>query len=123
MLVWNLLVALASVLGLIAVAAFFTMVLAPAVDFFEHRAGLKRGVATTVNGFRFPAEIIVLSVGWDLRHGVSYPDVRSCWPSVGSKRTSGCSASYRDVDELLAERGIEADTPTTAGDVNARSAS
>jgi predicted PurR-regulated permease PerM len=47
-LVWNLLVALASVLGLIAVAAFFTVVLAPAVDFFEHRAGLKRGVATTV---------------------------------------------------------------------------
>ncbi len=47
-LVWNLLVALVTVLSLIAVAAFFTVVLAPAVDFFEHRLHLRRGLATTV---------------------------------------------------------------------------
>jgi len=36
-------------------------------------------------GFRFPAEVIVLGVRWYLRFGLS----------------------YRDVEELLAERGIE----------------
>ena len=35
-------------------------------------------------GFRFPPEEIMLAVGWYLRHGLS----------------------YRDVEELLAERGI-----------------
>ena len=38
-------------------------------------------------GFRFPPDIIVLAVRWYLRFGLS----------------------YRDVEELLAERGIEAD--------------
>lgn len=38
-------------------------------------------------GFRFPPEIIVLTVRWYLRFGLS----------------------YRDVEELLAERGIEVD--------------
>jgi transposase-like protein len=38
-------------------------------------------------GFRFPSEIIVLAVRWYLRYGLS----------------------YRDVEELLAERGIEVD--------------
>ena len=38
-------------------------------------------------GFRFPAEVIVLAVRWYLRYGLS----------------------YRDVEELLAERGIEVD--------------
>jgi transposase, IS6 family len=41
-------------------------------------------------GFRFPAEIIVLAVRWYLRYGLS----------------------YRDVEELLAERGIEVDHVT-----------
>jgi transposase-like protein len=41
-------------------------------------------------GFRFPPEVIVLSVRWYLRFGVS----------------------YRDVEELLAERGIEVDHAT-----------
>jgi IS6 family transposase len=41
-------------------------------------------------GFRFPPEIIVLAVRWYLRYGLS----------------------YRDVQELLAERGIEADHVT-----------
>ena len=38
-------------------------------------------------GFRFPAEVIVLAVRWYLRFGLS----------------------YRDVEELLTERGIEVD--------------
>ncbi|HEY5013489.1 MAG TPA: IS6 family transposase [Acidimicrobiia bacterium] len=38
-------------------------------------------------GFRFPSEIIVLAVRWYLRYGLS----------------------YRDLEELLAERGIEVD--------------
>jgi transposase, IS6 family len=41
-------------------------------------------------GFRFPLEIIVLAVRWYLRFGLS----------------------YRDVEELLAERGIEVDHVT-----------
>jgi hypothetical protein len=38
-------------------------------------------------GFRFPADVIMVAVGWYLRYGLS----------------------YRDVEELLAERGIEVD--------------
>jgi len=38
-------------------------------------------------GFRFPPEVITLAVRWYLRFGLS----------------------YRDVEELLAERGIEVD--------------
>jgi transposase-like protein len=41
-------------------------------------------------GFRFPAEVIVLAVRWYLRY----------------------SLSYRDVEELLAERGVEVDHVT-----------
>src|SRR3954466_12329996 len=41
-------------------------------------------------GFRFPAEVIVVAVRWYLR----------------------CGLSYRDVEELLAERGIEVDHVT-----------
>jgi transposase-like protein len=41
-------------------------------------------------GFRFPAEAIVVAVRWYLRYGLS----------------------YRDVEELLAERGIEVDHVT-----------
>jgi hypothetical protein len=39
------------------------------------------------SGFRFPREVIVLAVRWYLRFGLS----------------------YRDVEELLAERGIDVD--------------
>ena len=42
------------------------------------------------DGYRFPPEIIVLAVRWYLRYGLS----------------------YRDVEELLAERGIEVDHVT-----------
>jgi hypothetical protein len=38
-------------------------------------------------GFRFPPEVIVVAVRWYLRYGMS----------------------YRDVEELLAERGVEVD--------------
>jgi len=41
-------------------------------------------------GYRFPSEIIVLAVRWYLRYGLS----------------------YRDVEELLGERGIEVDHVT-----------
>lgn len=41
-------------------------------------------------GFRFPPEVITLAVGWYLRFGLS----------------------YRDVEELLAERGITVDHVT-----------
>jgi transposase-like protein len=41
-------------------------------------------------GYRFPREVIAVSVRWYLRYGLS----------------------YRDVEELLAERGIEVDHVT-----------
>ncbi len=41
-------------------------------------------------GFRFPAEVIVVAVRWYLRYGLS----------------------YHDVEELLAERGVEVDHVT-----------
>src|SRR5438874_5220826 len=41
-------------------------------------------------GFRFPAEVIVVAVRWYLRYGLS----------------------YRDVEELLAERGVDVDHVT-----------
>ena len=41
-------------------------------------------------GFRFPADVILLAVRWYLRFGLS----------------------YRDLEELLAERGVEADHVT-----------
>lgn len=41
-------------------------------------------------GYRFPPEIIMLAVRWDLRYGLF----------------------YRDVEELLGERGIEVDHVT-----------
>jgi hypothetical protein len=49
-----------------------------------------RPVATSLSafaGFQFPPEVIILAVRWYLRFGLS----------------------YRDVEELLAERGVEVD--------------
>jgi IS6 family transposase len=43
-------------------------------------------------GFRFPQEVITVAVRWYLRHRLS----------------------YRDMEELLAERGIEVDHVTAA---------
>jgi transposase-like protein len=48
------------------------------------------GRAVRLRGLRFPPDIIVLAVRWYLRFGLS----------------------YRDVEELLAERGIEVDHVT-----------
>jgi IS6 family transposase len=45
------------------------------------------GPCSAFKGFRFPPEIIVLAVRWYLRYGLS----------------------YRDLEELLAERGVEVD--------------
>jgi transposase, IS6 family len=53
----------------------------------------RRAMPTEVSafvGFRFPAEVIVLAVRWYLRYGLS----------------------YRDVEELLHERGVEVDHVT-----------
>ena len=46
--------------------------------------------ASAFSGYRFPAEVIVVAVRWYLRFGLS----------------------YRDVEELLAERGVEVDHVT-----------
>jgi hypothetical protein len=52
------------------------------------RSSLRSQLAFT--GFRFPGEMIVLAVRWYLRYGLS----------------------YRDIEELLAERGVEVDHVT-----------
>jgi IS6 family transposase len=52
-------------------------------------AGLKVD-RSAFTGFRFPPEVITLAVRWYLRYGLS----------------------YRDVEELLAERGVEVDRVT-----------
>ena len=49
-----------------------------------------RRTASVFAGFRFPPEVISLAVRWYLRYGLS----------------------YRDVEELLAERGIDVDHVT-----------
>ena len=46
--------------------------------------------SSAFSGFRFPPEVILLAVRWYLRFGLS----------------------YRDLEELLAERGIEVDHVT-----------
>jgi IS6 family transposase len=47
-------------------------------------------VSPSFAGFRFPPEVVLLAVRWYLRYGLS----------------------YRDVEELFAERGIEVDHVT-----------
>ena len=59
------------------------------------RAGHETGVmssspASAFAGFRFPREVISVAVRWYLRYGLS----------------------YRDVEELLAERGVNVDHVT-----------
>ena len=50
----------------------------------------RRPVSASFAGYRFPPEVILLAVRWYLRYGLS----------------------YRDVEELLAERGIDVDHVT-----------
>ena len=56
----------------------------------SHLRPVTAGPSSAFKGFRFPPEIIVLALRWYLRFGLS----------------------YRDVEELLAERGIEVDHVT-----------
>ena len=49
-----------------------------------------QGPVSGFSGFRFPSEVILIAVRWYLRYGLS----------------------YRDLEELLAERGIEVDHVT-----------
>jgi transposase-like protein len=55
-----------------------------------HRSRRSIPARSTFAGFRFPPDVIVLAVRWYLRLGLS----------------------YRDVEELLAERGVEVDHVT-----------
>jgi transposase-like protein len=55
-----------------------------------HRPRRAPATRSTFAGFRFPRDVIVLAVRWYLRFGLS----------------------YRDVEELLAERGVEVDHVT-----------
>ena len=55
-----------------------------------HRPRPAPAMRSAFAGFRFPPDIIVLGVRWYLRFGLS----------------------YRDVEELLAERGVEVDHVT-----------
>jgi transposase-like protein len=56
----------------------------------RHRPRPAPAVRSAFAGFRFPADVIVLAIRWYLRFGLS----------------------YRDVEELLAERGVEVDHVT-----------
>jgi transposase-like protein len=55
-----------------------------------HRSRRSIPARSSFAGFRFPSDVIVLAVSWYLRFGLS----------------------YRDVEELLAERGIQVDHVT-----------
>ena len=52
-----------------------------------------RRVISVFAGFRFPPEVVSVAVRWCLRHGLS----------------------YRDVEELLAERGMALTTSLSTG--------
>jgi transposase-like protein len=62
----------------------------PIADGWETEPVTARGAASAFAGFRFPREVIAVAVRWYLRH----------------------SLSYRDVEELLAERGTAVDHVT-----------
>jgi transposase, IS6 family len=55
-----------------------------------HRSRATPVPRSTFTGFRFPSDVIVLAVRWYLRFGLS----------------------YRDVEELLTERGVQVDHVT-----------
>jgi IS6 family transposase len=57
---------------------------------FASRSRRSPVARSAFTGFRFPVEVIVVAVRWYLRYGLS----------------------YRDVEELLAERGVEVDHVT-----------
>jgi len=57
----------------------------------------RRSVSVSFAGYRFPPDVILLAVRLYLRYGLS----------------------YRDVEELLAERGVDVDHVTSTGGSNA----
>src|SRR6185312_2914957 len=59
----------------------------PIADGWETEPVTARGAASAFAGYRFPPEVIAVGVRWYLRYGLS----------------------YRDVEELLAERGVTLD--------------
>jgi predicted PurR-regulated permease PerM len=63
---YKLFLSITRIVTLLAVAAFFTIVLAPAVDFLEHRGRLRRGLAT----------LVVFLVGLGLLAGMLYAFIR-----------------------------------------------
>jgi len=56
----------------------------------NRQSGSQGGVPSAFTGFCFPPEVILLAVRWYLRYGLS----------------------YRELEELLAERGIDVDRVT-----------
>jgi len=62
----------------------------PIADGWEIEPVTARGAVSAFAGFRFPREVIAVAVRWYLRYGLS----------------------YRDVEELLAERGTAVDHVT-----------
>jgi hypothetical protein len=72
--------------GLDGTVAFIDGGFGQAVLMRRHRCWLS-APRSSFAGFRFPPDVIVVAVRWYLRYGLS----------------------YRDVEELLAERGIEVD--------------
>ncbi len=60
------------------------------------RAAPPTASLSAFSGFRFPPEVVMLAVRWYLRYGLS----------------------YRDLEELLGERGITVDHVTLFGGCN-----
>jgi predicted PurR-regulated permease PerM len=71
---WQLVVSLGEILGLFAVAVFFTIVLAPAVDVLQRRLHLRRVVATT----------LVFVVGAGVVGGLGYAFARPVYDASSS---------------------------------------
>jgi transposase-like protein len=68
-------------------------------------------------GFQFPSEVITLAVRWYLRYGLAYRDVEELLAERGSRSTTsrsidGCSDSLRC---SLTPPGRAAAPPVTAG--------
>lgn len=68
----------------------FNSFVEPGIDSRPHRRQVPAPTLSAFTGFRFPPEVIMLAVRWYLRYGLS----------------------YRDLEELLVERGIDVDHVT-----------
>jgi predicted PurR-regulated permease PerM len=85
---WRLFAALGDILVLLAVAVFFTVVLAPAVDFFQSRAHMRRGLATT----------IVFLIGLGVFGGIGYAFARPVY-DASSSFANELPDTIRDAEE------------------------